>query len=207
MLSLRVMGQEFFFHFSEGLTHITDINGYDHIVFLIALCAVYDFTQWKRVLLLVTAFTVGHSLTLFCAGMDWVVIPSHVAEFLIPCTILITGLYNLRGVRDREHSRKRSTSSGRIKYFLALFFGLIHGFGFSNYFRMIRADESESFVMDLLYFNLGVEAGQILIVLALLLIASFAMSLFKFKQNAWNLFSSGIAVGISIILIIDTWIF
>lgn len=203
------MDQEFFYHFSEGMNHIADINGYDHIVFLIALCAVYELSEWKKVLILVTAFTIGHSLTLFFAGIDLVVIPSEVAEFLIPCTILVTGLYNLRGTNERRISRRRREGRDRptVKYILALLFGLIHGFGFSNYFRMIRVDETESFVANLLYFNLGVEAGQILIVLVLLLLATIVMSIFKFRQSAWTLFTSGIAVGISLILIIDTWIF
>ena len=202
------MGEHFTYHFTEGLNHIADLDGYDHIVFLIALCAVYEISQWRKVLILVTAFTVGHSLTLFFAGMDWVVIPSHIAEFLIPCTILLTALYNLRGtIEPRDRRPGRTGGKGRFKYFLALIFGLIHGFGFSNYFRMIRADENQGFVADLLYFNLGVEAGQLVIVSILLLVASFSMGIFRFRQNAWTLFTSGIAAGISLILIKETWIF
>lgn len=199
------MEQDLSYHFIEGLKHISDINGYDHIVFLIALCAVYDFSQWKRVLWLVTSFTIGHSITLFFAGMDWVGIPSAWAEFLIPCTILITALYNLRETKQRRRPRQQN-QGGAVKYVLALLFGLIHGFGFSNYFRMIRIDEQQNFVADLLMFNLGVELGQILIVFILLLISSIFMSLFRFKHAAWILFTSGIAAGISLILIKDTWL-
>ncbi len=202
------MGESLTYHFLEGLKHISDLNGYDHIVFLLALCAVYDFGQWKKVLVLITAFTIGHSLTLISAGLDLVVIPSHIAEFLIPCTILVTALYNLRSSKETKDWRPgKSRGRGRLKYALALIFGMVHGFGFSNYFRMIRVDESENFVLELLMFNLGVEAGQIIVVLAILLIATLFMGLFKFRQNAWTLFASGIAVGISLLLIKETWIF
>jgi len=202
------MGNSIAYHFMEGMKHITDFNGYDHLVFLLALCAVYDFSQWKRVLILVTAFTIGHSLTLISAGLDIVVIPSHVAEFLIPCTILLTALFNLRETKEPRNIRPgKLRPGGKLKYFVTLLFGMIHGFGFSNYFRMIRVDEGDSILTELLFFNIGVEAGQILIVIAILILATIMMGVFKFRQRAWILFASGIAAGISLILIQDTWLF
>lgn len=183
---------------AAGIGHITDPRGIDHMVFLLALCAIYELRDWKKVLILVTAFTIGHSLTLIAAGLDLVVLPSSWVEFMIPVTIFSTALYNTRGSWRKRNDIENQFS----RYLLAIFFGLIHGFGFSNFFR-IMSIEGKNIVFPLLMFNLGVEIGQVFIVLAILFLAFLLIGLFRIRQPVWNLFVSGMAAGISILLIIN----
>lgn len=146
-----------------GWEHILDINGYDHILFVTALCATFTFLEWKKVIWLVTAFTVGHSLTLALAALDLVQVNPDIIETLIPITIVITGLYQLWTVGRSDSSKAQNV----VRYAMAIIFGLIHGLGFSNYFKAIIGQE-ESLVQALLAFNLGVESGQIAFVLIIL---------------------------------------
>src|SRR5690606_30408879 len=133
--------------------------------FIIALCAVYLFRDWKKVLILVTAFTIGHSLTLALATTGWIRVNSDVIEFLIPVTIALTAFFNIL-------KPKPSKSRGiQTNYVFALFFGLIHGLGFSNYLRALLGRESSLFE-PLLAFNLGLEVGQLFIVGIFLLASS-----------------------------------
>lgn len=176
-----------------GYKHIIDINGYDHIIFILALCAGYSFTQFRKILILVTAFTIGHSITLALATLKLVVIRADIIEFLIPVTILITAVSNLF---DSNRGK------GNFIYVVTLFFGLIHGLGFSNYLRELLGRES-SIVTPLLAFNVGLELGQLLIVGLHFLILFLAMTLFKVNHKNWRLFLSGAAVGIALILIIQ----
>ena len=124
-----------------GFAHIANLNAYDHIIFIVALCAVYQLMQWKNVLVLVTAFTIGHSLTLALATLQIVTLPTNIIEFLIPLTIFFTALYNIFETEAHLDRRKM-----RINYGLALFFGLIHGLGFSNYLRMLLGSEESIFL-------------------------------------------------------------
>ena len=119
----------FRFYLKLGFEHISNLNGYDHILFLIVLCAVYRIQQWKKILILVTAFTIGHSITLALVSFDLFNIPSSIIKFLIPATIFITALNNVIGSNLKAESLNMSKN-----YFMALFFGLIHGMDFSNYF-------------------------------------------------------------------------
>jgi hypothetical protein len=151
----------------------------------------------RNVLILITAFTIGHSLTLLGAGLDIIRIPTDVVEFLIPVTILITALTN---VLIPDHSGRDQ----KIKYGMALFFGLIHGMGFSNYFRSLLMKE-DNIVSILLPFNLGVEAGQIVIVFCILLVSFLFLQVIGTKPQRWNTFVSGAAAGISTILLIEAW--
>ena len=183
-----------------GFEHISDINAYDHILFITALCAVYKLHQWKHILILVTAFTVGHSVTLALSALQIITIPSAIIEFLIPVTILATAIYNVLN-KDEIAAGKI-----RINYFLALFFGFIHGMGFSNYFRALLGGE-ESIVMPLFAFNLGLEIGQILIVVIIMGLSFLAMNVFHAKHREWNLFISGAAAGVSLTLMLSTWPF
>ncbi len=182
-----------------GFDHILDINGYDHILFVIALCAAYRFTEWKKILILVTAFTVGHSLTLALSALNVVRVNADLIEFLIPLTILITALFNVIKPVDGVVDKKTMTT----KYGLALMFGLIHGLGFSNYFRSLLGKE-ESIVGPLMAFNIGVELGQIVIVALTVFIGYALMRWFKAKQRDWTLFVSGAAAGIAISLMIGS---
>ena len=143
-------------YFQLGFQHILDIEGYDHMLFLLALCIPYTIRDWKKVLILATAFTIGHSITLALATLDIVRFPTIWVEFFIPVTILITAILDLK-LKDKL--------GNTLYYFLAMLFGLIHGMGFSNFLRgsMFPGEESR-FIWQLLYFNIGIELAQILII-------------------------------------------
>ena len=184
-----------------GFQHISDLAGYDHILFLLALCAVYSIDQWRRLFILVTAFTVGHSITLALSSFGWVVIPSHIIEFLIPVTILITAIRNVAVPTSDQLTDDQTNMTGH--YLVALCFGFIHGMGFSNYFRALMMDSS-SITIPLLGFNLGIEIGQLLVVSIVVIVASLVVKFAQVKHRDWNLFISGAAAGISLVLMNDT---
>lgn len=181
-----------------GFRHISDLAGYDHILFLVALCAVYRLEQWRQIVVLVTAFTVGHSVTLALAGTGALVVPSNVVEFLIPVTILLTAIHNVVTTTSADGP----TRMGR-RYLLALFFGFIHGMGFSNYFRALIMDAS-SIMLPLFGFNLGIEIGQLLVVCIIVGIAFICLNIFGVRHRDWNLFVSGAAAGLSLNLMFET---
>ena len=187
----------FEFYLKLGFEHIANLDGYDHILFLVVLCAVYQINQWKNILILVTAFTIGHSITLFIVSLDFFSIPSRIIKLLIPVTILITSLQNVINIKQIENS----TRMGR-NYFMALFFGLIHGMDFSNYFKALIMSPDE-IVIPLLGFNIGIELGQLLIVLFIVLISFIFLNIIKIKHLKWNLFISGAAFGMSLISIME----
>ena len=181
-----------------GVEHIADLQGYDHILFVAMLCAVYTFREWKKVLILITAFTIGHSLTLALATLNIIRVPTVWVEFLIPVTIFITAMGNIM-------SGKPGKASTRIKYTMSLFFGLIHGLGFSNYLRSLLG-KHDSIAVPLLAFNIGVELGQILIVLSILIITALLL-FFKLKHRDWILVLAGAGAGIALTLMLDRWPF
>lgn len=187
----------FNFYLKLGFEHISNLAGYDHILFLIVLCAVYRIQQWKNILILVTAFTIGHSVTLALAALDAFSIPSNIIKFLIPATIFITALHNVIS----EHPTGKSTKMGR-NYAMALFFGFIHGMDFSNYFKALLMDPS-SIVTPLLGFNIGIELGQLLVVFFIVSIAFIFLNVIGVKHRAWNLFVSGAAAGMSLISMLE----
>ena len=184
-----------------GFRHISDLAGYDHILFLLALCAVYGIDQWRRLVVLVTAFTVGHSITLALSSFGWVVIPSHIIEFLIPVTILITAIRNVAVPASDQLKDAQGNMTGN--YLVALCFGFIHGMGFSNYFRALMMDSS-SITIPLLGFNLGIEIGQLLVVSIIVIVASLVVKFAQVTYRDWNLFISGAAAGVSIVLMNET---
>lgn len=187
----------FQFYLKLGFEHIADMAAYDHILFLVVLCAVYRIEQWRRILILVTAFTIGHSITLVLVSLDIFSIPSKIIKFLIPATIFITALHN---VLAPSHSG--STSKMTRNYAMALFFGLIHGMDFSNYFKALIMDPSD-IVIPLLGFNIGIELGQLLVVLFIVSVAFLFLNVLKVKHREWNLFISGAAAGMSLISMFD----
>ncbi len=188
-------------YFTLGFEHISDLAAHDHILFLTALCAVYGIKQWKKVLILVTAFTLGHSLSLAIATLKLIHVPTDLIEFLIPLTILVTGLWNVI-----QRGDKVAKSSHRFKYGAALFFGLVHGLGFSNYLRSLLGVE-DKLLLPLFSFNLGLEAGQIMVVVIVLLLSFIIVDVFGMRRREWNLLLSGAAIGISLILCIERWPF
>jgi hypothetical protein len=189
---------EFSLYFSLGRDHILDYkNGYDHILFVLALCAVYVIRDWKRVLILVTAFTIGHSITLALATLQIISVDTALIELLIPITILITAVSNF--------FKKIEIPSGKniqINYGFALFFGLIHGMGFSNYLRAILGKD-HSIITQLLAFNLGLEYGQIMVVVLFLIFSYILVDWAKVARRDWNLILSSAIAGIALILIKD----
>ncbi len=187
----------FEFYLKLGFEHIANLAGYDHILFLVVLCAVYRIEQWRKILILVTAFTIGHSVTLVLVSLDILSIPSNVIKFLIPLTIFLTAIHNVIGPDKSETSTKMKRN-----YAMALFFGLIHGMDFSNYFKALLMDPSD-IVIPLLGFNIGIELGQLLIVFFVVGIAFLFLHILKVKHREWNLFISGAAAGMSIISMLE----
>ncbi len=187
----------FLIYLQLGFQHIIDIAAYDHILFIVTLCAVYQFKEWKRVLILVTAFTIGHTTTLALASLNIISINADLVEFLIPLTIFITAMANI-ATKQIEFSGKLH----RFKYLTAMIFGLIHGLGFSNYLKSMLGNE-ESIVKPLFAFNLGLEFGQILVVSSILILATLTVGYFKSPKREWTLVLSGAGLGISLILMIE----
>ncbi|MCH2082180.1 MAG: HupE/UreJ family protein [Saprospiraceae bacterium] len=188
-----------------GFQHITDLDGYDHILFIVALCAIYTLKEWRKVAILVTAFTIGHSVTLALAALEIIPIPAATIEFLIPVTIVITAVYNVT-IHKMDGSASNATFNRRLNmnYIFALVFGLIHGLGFSNFLRsMLMPGQEDQLVMQLLSFNIGVELGQLTIVAVILFIAYIVMNPLRVKQREWNVFVSGAAAGIALIMALE----
>lgn len=173
---------DFNFYFGLGWEHIMSWDALDHLLFIAALAAIYLLKDWKQVLILVTAFTIGHSLTLALSVLDVIRFPSKWVEFLIPCTIVITAISNL-------FQKQFTPRSIRINYFLALFFGLIHGLGFANTIRFMLAKD-QSLGMGLFGFNVGLEVGQIVVVGTLLLITQALINSLKINRREWVIFLS-----------------
>lgn len=194
---------DFLIYLRLGFDHITDPRGYDHILFVIALCAVYTIRQWRQVLILVTAFTIGHSITLALATLRLIDYSTVLVELLIPVTILITAIANF----FYKEPKKRLLRTNRQpnvtwRYGLALAFGLIHGMGFSNYLRSLLGRES-NIIQPLLAFNVGLELGQLLIVGMVLTLAYIVLDVLHSSRLRWTLIVSGIAAGMAISLIIS----
>jgi len=180
----------FIFFIKQGLFHVLDWNAYDHILFLIALAVVYDFKNWKKVVWLISLFTVGHTLTLILATYKVVAVNSNWIEFLIPVTIIITAFVNILYAKATTKNTKTN-----INLFFALFFGLIHGLGFSGYFKMLVGSSTNKFI-PLLEFALGIELAQIIIVFIVLLIGFIFQTIFRFSRRDWILIISSIVIGI-----------
>jgi len=174
----------------EGLFHVLDWNAYDHILFLIALTVVYDFRNWKKVIWLITLFTIGHTLSLILAAYKIVSVDTKWVEFLIPVTIIITAIFNIFYVRKTTKQLKTNTN-----LVFALFFGLIHGLGFSSYFKILIG-KSDSKLFPLLEFALGVELAQIIIVLIILILGFIFQTIFRFSKRDWIVIISSIVIGV-----------
>ncbi|WP_333780807.1 HupE/UreJ family protein [Tenacibaculum pacificus] len=175
---------------------VLDIKAYDHILFLIVLAVVYEFIHWKKVLWLITLFTIGHSITLALSAYGILKIDVDLVEFLIPLSIFITGLMNVLT------ARKASVGKENQNLFFALFFGLIHGLGFSNYFKIMIGKTSDKLI-PLLEFAGGVEAAQIIIVLGILLIGTLTQSIFNVNRRDWILVISSIVMGFAFQMMIN----
>ncbi len=182
----------FIFFLKEGLFHVLDWNAYDHILFLVALTVVYDFKNWKKALWLITLFTIGHTLTLILSTYKIVSINSNWIEFLIPITIITTALFNIFYVRKSTKNLKSN-----INLILALFFGLIHGLAFAGGFKMLIG-KSESKLLPLLEFALGIEFAQISIVFIILILGFVTQNILRFSKRDWILITSSIVIGVAL---------
>lgn len=192
--------EEFSIYLQLGWEHILDLKGYDHILFVLVLCCRYIWKDWRKILLLVTAFTLGHSVTLALAVLKIIQVDSGIIEFLIPVTILITALSNI--LRKEVKLRKEVSNPNTFLFLLTLVFGFIHGMGFSNYLQSLLGKEANLW-QPLLAFNIGLELGQLLIVLLVTILSSVMLQLAKVKQRDWILFISSAIFGISLMMALE----
>lgn len=189
----------FTFYFPIGWEHIISVDALDHQLFIIALAALFTWSDWKKVLILVTAFTIGHSVTLLLSVLDWIRLDSKWVEFLIPLTIMITAALNLF-----QKKEKQTTSINT--YGLALFFGFIHGMGFANSIRFMLAQDQQ-IGWGLFGFNIGLEVGQVLVVVLLLSINQFVTFIVKLPIKKWNYLVSSLVLGIAFGIAINRYPF
>jgi hydrogenase/urease accessory protein HupE len=188
--------EDFVLYFKMGLHHVLDFSAYDHILFLVVLAVVFNNFQWRKVIWLVTLFTLGHSITLALSAYGILKIRIDLIEFLIPLTIFITGVINI------ATAKKEATKKGNINLIFALFFGLIHGLGFSNYFKMMIGKEEDK-LLPLIEFALGIELAQIIIVTGILITGLLLKNFFRVDRRDWVLVCSAIVIGFSIQMMVD----
>ena len=174
--------QDFMLYLKLGWEHIVSLDALDHQLFVLVLMAVFVFKDLKKILWVVTAFTIGHSITLVLSALDILRAPAKWIEFLIPLTIVITALDNIL-------MRNKPQNLMQMNYFFALFFGLIHGMGFANTARMMMSKE-QSIIVPLLGFNIGLEVGQIAVVIVIMIIHFVMLTLFRINKKEWVMFVS-----------------
>ena len=189
---------EFIIFFKTGLTHVLDMHAYDHLLFLIALTVPYVAKDWKRIVILVSCFTLGHTISLLLSVFNIVMVKSSWVELLIPITIFITAFSNLILVG-------KSSKNGNISFIagVTIFFGIIHGLGFSNYFNTILPGKPPEKLLPLLEFALGIESAQIIVVVGVLILAFIAQNLLRFNKRDFTLIMSSFVIGVVVPLIIE----
>jgi len=190
---------EFWIYLKIGLHHVLDIKGYDHLLFLIALTVPYAFKDWKRILLLVSVFTIGHTLALILSVFGVIMIKSGLVEFLIPVTILLTALYNLFAA-----GKTGKKNSVNVIGFITLFFGIIHGLGFSNYFKSLLSGSAADKIAPLLEFALGIEIAQVIVVLVVLLIWFILQHFARFSKRDFTLVTSAFVIGVVVPMLLES---
>lgn len=191
-------------YFHLGFDHILNKAALDHILFILVLCALYTIRDWKTLLYLVTAFTIGHSITLAMTALNVLKVSSSIVEFLVPVTIFLTALYNLRIMSQKS----RKTHNVRYQYMLGLFFGFIHGMAFSSILKAsLFPGEEDKLITQLLAFNLGVEGGQIILVFIFLGVSWLVLDNLKMKANYWKLILTLVPLVYSMYLAIQNWPF
>jgi len=181
-----------------GFSHVWDWQGYDHLLFLAALCLPFSARQWKPLLWLITCFTIGHSLSLILASLEVLEVSSTWIEFLIPVSIAATAVYNM------FYAQRVWVRSNRLVMWVTLFFGLVHGFGFAGYFELIR-DVEQPLWSSLLFFALGIEGAQIVLGTLMLLLSFVVLNLFDRDRRDWILVVSSVIIGILLPIIIERW--
>jgi hypothetical protein len=194
---------QFWIYFQIGLKHVLDVDSYDHVLFLIALATPFSFKDWKRIVLLVSLFTIGHTMALLLSVFGIIAFKVSVIELLIPITILITAIYNLLTASKSNKNRGLN-----LIFFITLFFGIIHGLGFSNYFKSILGGSAVSKLLPLSEFALGIEAAQIVVVFIVLILSYTVQTVFRFSRRDWALVFSAFVIGVVLPMIIgnEIWI-
>ncbi|MBU3820437.1 HupE/UreJ family protein [Flavobacteriaceae bacterium XHP0103] len=192
------MLENIWFNIEYGINHVLDINAYDHVLFLIVLTVPYLFKDWKRVLLLVSMFTLGHTLSLVLASYDLVRVKVSLVEFLIPITILIMAVFNVFTAGKGPQKNKVG-----VLFISTLFFGLIHGLGFAREFKMLLGDADGKLAL-LVEFALGIEIAQIIIVFIVLFLGYLIQTLFRFSKRDWVMVVSAVVVGLVIPMILNS---
>ncbi len=189
---------DFWIYFRLGLNHVLDINAYDHVLFLTALVAPYAFKDWKRIVLLVTFFTLGHTTALILSVFNVVSVNPVWVEFLIPITIFLAGMFNL-------FTAGKASKGENISFIaiVTLFFGIIHGLGFSNYFKALLPGDATDKIMPLLQFALGIEGAQLVVVLCVLALSFVFQTLFRFNKRDFTLIMSSFVIGVVVPMILN----
>jgi len=186
---------EFIFYTNFGLTHVLDVQAYDHVLFFIVLTIFYGFKDWKKALWLITFFTIGHTLTLTLSSYRFIYINTDIVEFLIPLTIFVTAFYNIS-------TSKNKNRNNTIGLFFSFIFGLIHGLGFSGAIRIL-IDDTESKLLPIIEFALGIELAQIIVVLFIFSLSFFVLKLFRIKKSEMILVVSSIVMGMVIPMLFE----
>lgn len=182
--------------FISGWEHIVDISAYDHLLFVMTLCAAFQLSQWKQILVIITAFTIGHSGTLILSALDVIPANSKLIDTLIPFTIMITAVTNVV-----NYDKQGKFSDTKVKYGIALIFGLIHGLAFASNFKFMLF--TDDILMPLFLFNIGIEVGQLFIVLLLMILLWIYTKFIRGEHAKWNLFVSGAGFGIAATIFLD----
>ena len=186
-----------------GLKHILNVYAYDHVLFLIALAIPFSFKDWKRILVLVTLFTLGHTIALLLSVFGIIAVKVNVVELLVPITILIIALFNL--FTAGKSNRKEGVN---LVFLITLFFGIIHGLGFANYFKTIVGGNAISKLLPMTEFALGIEAAQIVVIFVVLVLSYIVQTVFRFSKRDWALVFSAFIIGVVLPMIIENklWI-
>ena len=189
---------DFWIYVEIGLKHVLNIKSYDHVLFLMALTVPHAFKDWKKILLLVTVFTIGHTLALILSVFQIIMIKAELVELLIPITILITAIFNFFSIG--KTSKKESVNS---MGFITLFFGVIHGLGFSNYFKTILPGNASDKILPLLEFALGIEGAQMVVVIIMLLLSYCVQTFFRFSKRDFTIVTSAFIIGVVLPMLIQ----
>ncbi|MEO8515117.1 MAG: HupE/UreJ family protein [Flavobacterium sp.] len=190
---------DFWLYYNIGLKHVLNISAYDHVLFLIALTVPYAFKDWKRLLLLVSLFTLGHTLALILSVYGAISVKVNLVEFIIPITILTVALFNL--FTAGKNNKNESIS---LIAFVTLFFGIVHGLGFSNYFKAILPGNATDKLLPLSEFALGIETAQVIVVFVVLIISYIIQTVFRFSKRDWTLVMSAFIIGIIVPMLIQS---